>query len=166
MELTQTQFLTQEHDGILREKITNVRVIIFSCAAYRSMCDSLFEQFQSGAGIILYRMGQGYARKIVEAIEKLDLPEDDAAKMYQKLAYWAGWGNTKIYVEDKNRAFCTIHRSAFVLRRKGIGNTTCFFFSGVMSTIASSILKRDFTAKEVQCEAGGFDHCRFVITET
>jgi predicted hydrocarbon binding protein len=159
-------FLTQEHDGILRENMTRARIMLFSCSAYRSMCDSLFEQFQSGAGIILYRMGQGYARKLGEGISKLELSQDDAIKAYQKLSYLAGWGNVKLKVEDEKSAVCTVHKSAFVLRRKDIGSTSCFFFSGALSSIASSILKTEFTTREVQCETGGFEHCKFVITKS
>jgi predicted hydrocarbon binding protein len=158
--------LRQEDDGILRESITNARVIMFSCAAYRSMCDSLFEQFQSGSGIILYRMGQGYARKLTEGISKLELSREEAVKVYQKLSYMAGWGNVKIMVEDEKSGICTVHKSAFVLRRKDVGATSCFFFSGALSTIASSIVGRDFTAREVHCETGGYDYCRFAIQQS
>lgn len=162
--LNSSSFFTQESDGVLRESVTSSRVIVFSCAAYRSMCDSLFEQFKSGAGIILYRMGQGYARKLFEGITKLELSMEESIKVYQRLSYVAGWGNVKILVEDETRAVCTVHRSAFVLRRKDVGPTSCFFFSGALSTIASSFMGREFSAREIECETGGFPFCKFVLT--
>ena len=153
-----------DDNGVLRENITNSRVLIFSCGAYRSMCDALFEQFQSGSGVILYRMGQGYARKLVDGIVKLNLPMEEAIKVYQKLSYLAGWGKVKIKIEDENRGMCTVHKSAFVLRRSDVGSTSCFFFSGVLSTITTSLYNgKDYSAKEVECVSGGFENCRFVI---
>lgn len=156
--------ITEEPNGILRESMTNSRIILFSCSAYRSMCDSLFEQFQSGSGIILYRMGQGYARKLVEGVSNLNFPLEDTIKIYQKLSLAAGWGNVKIKVIEGQVPECTLHHSAFVLRRKNAGTTTCYFFAGALSTIASSLVKKEMVAvKEVECEAGGFEHCRFII---
>jgi predicted hydrocarbon binding protein len=159
-----SSIFVQENDGVIRESVTNSRIIVFAAAAYRSMCDSLFEQFQSGAGIILYRMGQGYARRLVEGIEKLELSTDEAIKVYQRLCYVAGWGNVKIFIEDETKAVCTLHRSAFVLRRKDIGKTSCFIFTGLLSTIATSMMKQEFVAKEVECETGGFPFCKFVLS--
>ena len=157
-------FLTVE-DGILREAVTNSRIILFSCSAYRSMCDSLFEQFQTGSGIILYRMGQGYARKLTDGVTSLNLPREEAIEVYQKLSYHAGWGKVKLKVENEREAVCTVRKSAFVLRRSDVGRTSCFFFSGALSTIASSIMAKEFTAKEVECVTGGFEYCKFAITE-
>ena len=155
-------FIT-EGDGVLRESITNSRIVIFGCAAYRSMCDSLFEQFQSGSSVILYRMGQGYARKLVETVSKLNLQQEEAIKVYEKLSYLAGWGNVKIKTIDEKKAVCTVRKSAFVLRRSDIGLTSCFFFSGALSTIASSIAGKEFFAKEVECVSGGSEYCKFII---
>lgn len=53
------RFIVSEDEGTLREMVTNSRIILFSCPAYRSMCDSLYEQFKSRSGVILFRMGQG-----------------------------------------------------------------------------------------------------------
>jgi len=116
------------------------------------MCDSLFEQFQSGSGVILYRMGQEYARKLVEGVAKLNLSPNEAIKVYRRLALLAGCGNVKINVDLENvveSSECTVHCSAFVLRRKDAGKTTCFFFSGGLSTIASSLVGKPYVAKEV-----------------
>ena len=56
-----SKFLTSEN-GVLRESLTQARVMLFGCSAYPSMCDALYEQFHSGAGVILYRMGEGYGQ--------------------------------------------------------------------------------------------------------
>jgi predicted hydrocarbon binding protein len=155
-----------ENKGVLRESVTNSRIMIFSCAAYRSMCNSLFDQFQSGWGIILYRMGQGYAEKLVEGISELNLSREEAIEMYQGLAWFAGWGDVKIKIEDEKKSVCTVRRSAFVLRRSDVGSTSCFFFSGALSTIASSVMGKKFDAREDECVSGGFEHCKFVLTES
>jgi len=160
----QSALITEEPNGVLREGVTNSRIILFSCSAYRSMCDSLFEQFQSGSGVILYRMGQGYARKLVEGVSNLNLPTEETIKIYQRLSLGAGWGNVKIKVTEGQVPECTSYRSAFVLRRKDAGSTTCYFFAGALSTIARSLVrKEEVVVKEVECEAGGFERCRFVI---
>jgi len=158
--------IKSEDDGTLREVVTNSRIILFSCPAYRSMCDALYEQFKSGSGIILFRMGQGYARKLTEGISKLNLTIEEAIKVYEKLSFMAVWGTVKILIEDDRRAMCTVRKSAFILRRNDVGPTSCFFFSGALSTIASSMAGREFVAKEIECVTGGYEYCKFVITQT
>lgn len=121
------RLISSENDGNLREILTNSRVILISCPAYRSMCDALYEQFRSGSGVILLRMGQGYARKLTEGISKLNLTTEEAIRVYQKLSYLAGWGSVRIMIEDEKRAMCTVRKSPFVLRRNDVGSTSCFF---------------------------------------
>lgn len=151
--------------GVLRENMSKSRVIVMSCSAYRSMCDALVEQFQSGSEIILYSMGQGYAKRLVEAIEALELPLEEAIKVYQRLAYMAGWGNIKLSILDDRHAECTVQRSAFILRRQDLRKTTCYFFSGVLATVASSLNGSKSISKELECKVGGFERCRFFMTK-
>jgi hypothetical protein len=92
--------VSRDEKGVLREGITGARVMIFSCSAYRSMCDALFDQFQSGAGIILYRMGEGYARKLIEALPKLGMSADDLIQGLKSLGFLAGWENFRLKLPD------------------------------------------------------------------
>ena len=84
--------LTHEQGGILRDALTGSRVMIFSCSAYRSMCDTLFDRFKSGAGTILYGMGEGYGQKLFVSMQKFELQRDEAIEALQALADAAGWG--------------------------------------------------------------------------
>src|ERR1700719_1028544 len=157
-------FIREDH-GVLREFLTNSRVMLFGCSAYRSMCDGLYEQFQSGAGVILYRMGEGYGRKVASSIPIADMSREDAIKVFQKLALLAGWGNIKIKILDEKTAECIVHKSPFVLHRKDAGNVSCYFLSGVLSAIASALFAKKFTTREISCEMTGSSVCKFLVTE-
>src|ERR1700730_185524 len=155
----------REDRGVLREFLTNSRVMLFGCSAYRSMCDALYEQFQSGAGVILYRMGEGYGRKVAAAIPISEMSREDAIKVFQKLALLAGWGNVKIKILDEKTAECIVHKSPSVLHRNDAGNVSCYFLSGVLSAIASALFRKKFTTREISCEITGGNACKFLVSE-
>jgi len=159
----QAGFLREER-GVLRESVTNARVMIFSCSAYRSMCDALYDQFLSGASVILYRAGEGYAKKLLSAVPKLGLGREETIKTLQHIAYLSGWGNMKLRSLDQKTLECTVEKCAFVLRRKDISGTSCFFLSGVLGGAASALFEKKFAARELDCEATGSKCCRFQIT--
>ena len=138
--------------------------MLFGCSAYRSMCDALYEQFQSGAGVILYRMGEGYGRKVAVAIPITEISREDAIKVFQKLALLAGWGNIKIKILDEKTAECLVQKSPFVLHRNDAGNVSCYFLSGVLSAIASVLFGKKFTTREVSCEITGSSICKFLVS--
>ncbi|MDA4130608.1 MAG: hypothetical protein OK457_07540, partial [Thaumarchaeota archaeon] len=144
-----------------RETVTGARVMIFSCSAYRSMCDALFDQFQSGAGIILYRMGEGYAAKLIEALPKLGVSPDDIGQALKSLGFLAGWGKFQFELASPENIKCTIEQSAFLLRREDAGPTTCYFFSGILGAVGGEIFKKKFIAKEVECASSGHKRCEF-----
>ncbi|HZW57406.1 MAG TPA: V4R domain-containing protein [Nitrososphaerales archaeon] len=125
------------------------------------MCDALYDQFQSGAGVILYRMGEGYARKLLGAVPKLGLNTQAVIQGFERLAFLCGWVKLKFRTIDERNAECEVERCAFVLRRPDIGSTSCFFFSGVLSTVGRELLKNDFKVQEVSCESSGSPLCRF-----
>lgn len=148
---------------VLRETITNSRVIIMSCSAYRSMCDALFDQFKSGAGVILYRMGEGYSKKLFGAVPKLGMTNEEVISGFERLAYLAGWGKINLQMIDSLNAECVVEKCAFVLRRGDIGQTSCYFFSGILSALASELLKREYRTMEMECEASGSAFCKFKV---
>ena len=99
-------------DGlVLRDSITNARVILMSCSAYRSMCDTLFDQFQSGASVILYQMGQGYAKKLIAASSKMGLSREEIISGFERLAFLSGWGKPKVRIIDENKVECVAEKS-------------------------------------------------------
>lgn len=157
------QISLKEQEGVVRENMLNSRVMVFSCSAYRSMCDELYEQFQSGASVILYRMGKGYATKLAAAIPKLGSTEQSAIDGFVKLARLSGWGDVHCKVSSETSADCIVHHSPFVLKRPDIGRTSCYFLSGVLAAVASHIYGKRFDAKEVECEASDSAYCRFKI---
>lgn len=151
-------------DGlVLRDTVTESRVVILSCSAYRSMCDELYDRFQSGAGVILYKMGEGYARKMTAALPKLGMNVQDLMTALERLSYMAGWGNMKVRVIDESNIECVVEKSAFVLRRNDIGPTSCYFLSGVLGATASRLFGKEFVAKESTCESSGAKLCKFRI---
>jgi hypothetical protein len=115
--------------GELRDTLTGSRIMIFSCSAYRAMCDHLFERFKSAAGTILYGMGEGYGEKLFRSISKFQLRREEAVVALSSLAEAAGWGLLNVKVIDEDNAECTVANSPFVLRRADCGPTTCFFLS-------------------------------------
>jgi predicted hydrocarbon binding protein len=154
----------RDEKGILRENFSNRRVIIFSCSAYRSMCDALYEQFQSGAGIILYRMGEGYGSKLVRGLSGLDLSEEEKIQAFEKLAHLAGWGKLAIKVdEDKKSGEVIVEESPFTLRRHDIGPISCHFMAGVLAGGASELFGTEYKAQELRCAAKDGGVCRFRI---
>ena len=153
----------KEQDGIVRENLLNSRILIFSCSAYRSMCDELYEQFQSGASVILYRMGKGYARKLAAAIPKLGSTEQSAIDGFVHLARLSGWGEIHCRISNETSADCVVRNSPFVLNRPNIGRTSCYFLSGVLAAVASDIYGKKFDAQEIECETQGTAYCRFKI---
>lgn len=155
--------LVNRDNIVLRESITNARVILFSCSAYRSMCDALYDQFQSGAGVILYRMGEGYAKKLLGAIPKLGLNRDEVIEGFEQLSFLAGWGKLNLRIKEDFSAECVVDKCAFVLRREGIGPTSCYFFSGVLGSVAKELFKQEYRAHEVKCESSGSPVCRFQV---
>jgi predicted hydrocarbon binding protein len=155
----------RDSDGVLRESMASARVMIMSCSAYRSMCDALFDQFQSGAGVILYRMGEGYAQKLVGAIPKLGMSTEEAIKAFQHLAYLAGWGKLKLRIVNQTSGECLVERSAFVLHRQDLKDNTCFFFAGVLAATSTTLFGKPCTAREVKCASSGAPLCKFLIYE-
>ena len=160
----EASLLNRNENGILRENFTNARVMVWSCSAYRSMCDALYEQFQSGASVILYRMGEGYARKLVKGIPRLGSSRDEVIESLEKLASLSGWGMMKIKSTGEKGAECVVEKSAFILRKEGIGPTTCHFLSGVLAGAGSEIFGGEFDSHELNCAAADESaSCRFVL---
>jgi predicted hydrocarbon binding protein len=156
--------LHRDEKGELRDSFSNRRVIIFSCSAYRAMCDSLYDQFQSGAGVILYRMGEGYGRKLVKGMPELGLSKEDMVDALSKLSYVAGWGKLTIKVSEDGSSDAVLEESAFTLRREGIGETTCYFMSGVLAGGASEIFGTVYKTQEMKCASRGESKvCRFTV---
>jgi predicted hydrocarbon binding protein len=159
----QNPIILSEQNGVLMETVLNSRVMLFSCSAYRAMCDELYDQFQSGASVILYRMGKGYARKLSAAIPKFGSTKEGAISGFEQIAKIAGWGEMHCRVVDESRAECVVHHSPFVLRRTGIGHISCYFLSGVLASIATDIYNKRFESQEIECESSGSRYCRFNI---
>jgi predicted hydrocarbon binding protein len=128
------------------------------------MCDELFEQFQSGASVILYRMGEGYAKKVSEAFPKLGLSPEEVMLAVKRLGYIAGWGKFQFDLSNPDSVDCTVEDCAFVLRRKDAGDTTCYFLSGILGTIGTQIYGKKYIAREMTCAASGGPMCRFKVT--
>ena len=106
-------------------------------------------------------MGEGYARKLLGAIPKLGLNTEEVIGGFESLAFLCGWGKLKFRSIDDSSAECEIERCAFILRRPDIGPTSCFFFSGVLSTVGRELLKKDFKVQETSCESSGSHKCVF-----
>jgi predicted hydrocarbon binding protein len=153
----------RDEKGILRDNFSDRRVIIFSCSAYRSMCDSLYDQFQSGASIILYKMGEGYGCKLVKGLAKLNLPMSDSLGAFQKLSHSAGWGKISIKITNENNFDVIVEDSPFILRREDIGPVTCHFLAGVLGGGASEMMKVEYKAQEIRCASKEAGVCRFRI---
>ena len=60
----EADLIMKEADGMLKDRITSSHVFIFSRSAFRSMQNTLYDKFGSGASVIMYEMGQGYGRKL------------------------------------------------------------------------------------------------------
>lgn len=160
--------LHRDANGVLRENLSNHRVFIFSCSAYRSMCEALYEQFQSGAGIILYRMGEGYGTKLVKGVPQLALSKEEMIEAFSKLSHLAGWGKIVINLNNSpgKEAEAVVEGSPFIVWRKGISPTTCFFLSGVLAGAASELLGGEYKAVEVKCASDEQSKvCKFKISQ-
>ena len=143
--------LHRDAEGVLRDNLGNHRVFIFSCSAYRSMCEALYDQFQSGAGIILYRMGEGYGTKLVKGVPQLGLSKEEMIEAFSKLSHLAGWGKIIINFNPGKETEAIVEGSPFLLWKKGIGPTSCFFMSGVLAGAASELLGEEYKVQEVKC---------------
>ena len=130
------------------------------------MCDALFDQFQSGAGIILYRMGEGYATKLIEAFPRLGMSSADVVQGLKSLGFLAGWGKFHFELAGRENVSCRVEQSAFLLRRNDAGPTTCFFLTGILAAIGSVIYNKKFTARETKCASSGQPSCEFVAFPT
>lgn len=84
------------------------------------MCDTLFERFRSGAGTILYAMGEGYWKKLFLSFSEYELHRDETIAALTALADIAGWGTLSVNVIDDNNAVCIVRKSPFVLRRNEV----------------------------------------------
>ncbi len=163
-EFVDLRLLHREENGVLRDNMSNRRVIIFSCSAYRAMCDSLYDQFQSGAGVILYRMGEGYGRKLVKGVPQLGMSKEEIVDALGKLAHVAGWGKLTINISENSNGDAVLEDSPFTLRRNDIGPTTCHFMSGVLVGGASELFGMEYKAQEVKCASRDESKvCRFAI---
>jgi predicted hydrocarbon binding protein len=161
---SETELIQRDHDDVLRDTLTNSRVMILSCSAYRCMCETLFDTFKSGAGVILYEMGFGYSRKLAETISKLQLSIADALQTMEMLARAAGWGRLTVRMLDEDsRAECVVVKSAFVVRRNDIGPVSCHFLAGVLGGAASQLFDAKFKARETACASSGAQVCKFEI---
>ncbi len=157
--------LTAPIDGVIREAYTAARVMIWSCSAYRSMCDALYDQFQSGAGVILYRMGEGYGAKLSKAIPTLILSPEMVIQVFEKATSSAGWGKLQLKMADKRSAECIVENSAFLLYRNEIGPVTCHFLAGVLGGVWSGIFGKETKVQEVKCGArGNRKVCKFKLS--
>jgi predicted hydrocarbon binding protein len=156
--------LHRDENGVLRDNLSNRRVIILSCSAYRAMCDSLYDQFQSGAGVILYRMGEGYGRKLVNGVPQLGMSKEEMVDALAKLSYLAGWGKLTINISEDSNGDAVLEDSPFTLRRNDIGPTTCHFMSGVLTGGASELFGVEYKTQEIKCSSHGESKvCRFAI---
>ena len=163
-EIVDLGLLHRGENGVLRDNFSNRRIIIFSCSAYRSMCDSLYDQFQSGAGVILYRMGEGYGRKLVKGFPQLGLSREEMVDALCKLYHLAGWGKLTINVSDDANGDAVLEDSPFTLRRNDIGPTTCHFMSGVLAGGGAEIFGMEYKAQEIKCASRGESKvCRFAV---
>ena len=160
--------LHRDEKGDLRDNLSNRRVIIFSCSAYRSMCDALFEQFQSGATVILYRMGEGYGKRLVKGVSQLGQAQEEKLDTFHKLAFLAGWGKINIKVNKDYNGEVIVEESPFLLRRNDIGLTSCHFLSGVLAGAASELFGQACKAVELRCASKSDSPiCRFrIFTKT
>ncbi len=158
-----TGLLHRDERGVLRDNFSNRRVIIFSLSAYRSMCDALYDQFQSGASIILYRMGEGYGRKLVKGIPQLGLSREERIEAFDKLAYMAGWGKISIKISDVTSADVIVEESPFLLRRADASPFSCHFLAGVLGGGASEMFGGEYKAQEIRCASKEGGVCRFNI---
>ncbi|MHB8565520.1 MAG: V4R domain-containing protein [Nitrososphaerales archaeon] len=156
------QLISRDGKDLLRDSITNSRVVVMGCSGYRSLCDALYEQFQSGSSVILYRMGEGYARNLLSAVPKLGMNTEQVIHGFERLAFLAGWGKINLRIIDDSTVECVVEKCAFVLRRQDVGSTSCYFFSGVLGAVTSALFDKKFTAKEVKCETSGTPPCKFM----
>jgi predicted hydrocarbon binding protein len=127
------------------------------------MCDALYDQFQSGAGIILYRMGEGYGNKLVKSLAKLDLSQEEKIQAFEKLAHLAGWGKLSINVDGSENGEVVVEDSPFILRRQDIGPNSCHFMAGVLAGGASELFGSAYKAQELRCASKDGGVCRFRI---
>ncbi len=155
----------RDKDGTLREKTTNAHVFVFSRSAFRSMCDLLYERFQTGASVILYDMGEGYGKKLSNGLMKRGLNAERTLKAIEDLAYSAGWGKFRLKVQDNGDIVCDVSNSMFTLVRKETGSKSCYFLDGLLAGNASGVFRKDFRAEELECVAGGKSSCKFRIYE-
>jgi predicted hydrocarbon binding protein len=165
-DLARDDFLVaRDETGVLRDRVTNARVLVLSTSAYRTMCDELFEQFQSGAGVILYRMGEGYARDLTNLLPKLGATPEEVLRGLKRLGYLGGWGKFNFEVQPGNEdsVDCMVEKSAFLLRREDAGLVTCYFLSGILGTVVGQIFSKKFVAREIRCVSAGAPLCEFRI---
>lgn len=128
------------------------------------MCDSLYEQFQSGAGLILYRMGEGYGKKLLKGIPELRLSKGEIVDSLTKLSRLAGWGKLTIKIAEDINVEAIVEDSPFTLRRSDIGPVTCHFMSGVLAGAASELFGAEYKSQEIKCSSRGESKvCRFAI---
>ncbi len=152
-------------DGTLKDAITQAHVFVLSRASFRSMQNTLYDKFASGASRILYDMGEGYGSKIASLFIKKGLSFEQTMKELERIAYLAGWGNMHFRILDDGRAECIVENSMFSVKREGVPNS-CYFLAGVLGgNMAALRNNHNFFAKEVQCSISGHSFCKFTIEE-
>jgi predicted hydrocarbon binding protein len=154
--------LQRDTDGTLKDKMTDAHVFILSRSAFRSMQETLYDKFLSGASVILYEMGEGYGKKLASALRKIGLGKEQAMRAMEQTAFLAGWGEVRFQSTENSRLVCAVRNSMFSVKRRGLSNS-CYFLAGVLGGVSSVLFDQTLVAKEVQCAMSGHELCKFAV---
>ncbi|MDG6905074.1 MAG: hypothetical protein JRN20_04735 [Nitrososphaerota archaeon] len=148
---------------MLKDRITSSHVFIFSRSAFRSMQNTLYDKFGTGASVIMYEMGQGYGRKLGAGMLKRGLNQEKAFSEIEKFGYLAGWTDSHFRVLSEVEIECVARNSIFTIERPETKRRSCYFLAGALSGNVSAMLNEEFRAEETQCVVGGHEMCKFRI---
>ena len=162
----EADLIVREEGGMLKDRITSSHVFIFSRSAFRSMQNTLYDKFGSGASVIMYEMGKGYGTKLGTGMLKRGMTPDMAFREIEKFGYLAGWTDSHFRVLSEKEIECVAKNSMFTLERSETRTRSCYFLAGALAGNVSAMLGEDFKAEEIQCTVGGHPVCKFRIVRS
>jgi predicted hydrocarbon binding protein len=156
--------ISRANEGALNEAATHI-VFIMSRSGFRSMQNTLYDKFGSGASAKLYDIGERYGNKIASAFKARGLRLDQTIREIEKTVQFAGWGEIHFHRVSEREVECVIKNTIFSFEREGM-KCSCYFAAGLLDGIISSLLYKQhrFTAKEIECVVSGYDSCKFSIS--
>jgi len=142
-------------------KALGEKSLTFRVASVAKMFKELHDTFESGAKVILYRMGYSAGKSKIELVKKkYHLKGEEALSFILAERVAKGWCRTnilsfdkKVEIEVKDLFECPALKGSH-------------FFRGYLDGVLEGILNREVKLKEEKCIAKGDEFCTFKWEET